>query len=202
MTIKEISPTTVIATIHPDSKFAIINDKLEWYGEKWVTKNFHAVLVRPEQGVLLYSDWQPFLQSKAIIIAPLTVQFTGDFSKFKANPGDVLTIRDRYRDYVGAFHNRSKNISLHNLHMNSMHGLGIVSQFSEDLHYDSVFVEPAKGSGRVIASSADGMHFSGCKGQIIINHCRFNGMHDDPVNVHGTHLQVSKVISPTTLMVR
>jgi hypothetical protein len=202
MTIKEISPTTVIATIHPDSKFAIINDKLECYGEKWVTRNFHAVLVRPQQGVLLYSDWQPFLESKAAIIAPLTIQFTGDFSKFKANPGDVLTIRDRYRDYVGAFQNRSKNISLHNLHMNSMHGLGIVSQFSENLHYDSVFIEPAKGSGRVIASSADGMHFSGCKGQITINHCRFNGMHDDPVNVHGTHLLVTEVVSPTTLKLR
>lgn len=202
MTIKEMSPTTVIASIHPDSKFAIINGQLEWYGEKWVTRNYHAVLVRPKDGLLFYSDWQPFRQSKATIIAPLTLQFTGDFSKFKANPGDVLTIRDRYRDYVGAFQNRSKNIVLHNLHMYSMHGLGIISQFSENLHYDSVFVEPEKGSGRVIASSADGMHFSGCKGQITINHCRFNGMHDDPLNVHGTHLQVSEVVSPTTLKLR
>src|SRR6185312_10285936 len=64
------------------------------------------------------------------------------------------------------------------------------------------FVAPEKGSGRVIASSADGMHFSGCKGQITINHCRFNGMHDDPVNVHGTHLQVTEVVSPTTLKLR
>ena len=202
MTIKEMSPTTVIASIHPDSKFAIINGKLEWYGEKWVTRNYHAVLVRPKEGLLFYSDWQPFLQSKAEVIAPLTVKFTGDFSKFKADTGDVLTIRDRYRDYVCAFQNRSKNITLQNLHIFSLHGLGIVSQFSENLHYDSVFVAPEEGSGRVIASSADGMHFSGCKGQITINHCRFNGLHDDPVNVHGTHLQVTEVVSPTTLKLR
>mgnify|MGYP003433472868 FL=1 len=202
MTIKEITPGSVIAAVHPDSKFAIINNRLEWYGEKWVARNFHAVLVRPSEDILLYSSWTPFLNSKAEVIAPLTVKFTGDFSAFKAQPGDVLTIRDRYRDYVGAFHNRSKNISLSNVHMNSMHGLGIVSQFSENLTYDSVFVEPEAGSKRVIASSADGMHFSGCKGQITINHCRFNGMHDDPVNVHGTHLKVTDIISPLKLKLR
>ncbi len=202
MTIKEITPASVMAAIHPDSKFTIINGQLEWYGEKWITRNFHAVLVRPQEGTLFYSNWAPFLHSKAEVIAPLTVQFTGDFSSFKARPGDVLTIRDRYRDYVGAFHNRSKNINLFNVHMHSMHGLGIVSQFCENLSYDSVFVEPAAGSGRVIASSADGMHFSGCKGQITINHCRFRGMHDDPVNVHGTHLKVTEIISPVKLKLR
>jgi hypothetical protein len=202
MTLKEVTTTNVIASIHPDSKFSIIDNHLEWYGEKWITKNHHAVLVRPDKGMLLYSTWDPFLTSKAEVIAPLTVKFTGDFSKFKGQPGEILTIRDRYRDYVGAFINRSKNISLHNLQMNSMHGLGIVSQFSENLNYDSVTIEPEKGSGRVIASSADGMHFSGCKGQITINNCRFNGLHDDPVNVHGTHLKVSEIVSPTILKLR
>lgn len=202
MTLKEVSQTTVIADIHPDSRFAISDGHLEWYGEKWVAKNHHAVLVRPEKGMLLYSDWDPFLKSKAEKIAALRVKFSGDFSKFKGNPGEVLTVRDRYRDYVGAFINRSKNIRLHHLHMNSMHGLGIVSQFSENLNYDSVFVEPEKGSGRVIASSADGMHFSGCKGQITVNNCRFNGLHDDPLNVHGTHLKITEIVSPTTLKLK
>lgn len=202
MTLKEVSQTTVIADIHPDSRFAISDGHLEWYGEKWVAKNHHAVLVRPEKGMLLYSDWDPFLKSKAEKIAALRVKFSGDFSKFKGNPGEVLTVRDRYRDYVGAFINRSKSIRLHHLHMNSMHGLGIVSQFSENLNYDSVFVEPEKGSGRVIASSADGMHFSGCKGQITVNNCRFNGLHDDPLNVHGTHLKITEIVSPTTLKLK
>jgi polygalacturonase len=202
MTLQEITPSSVTASIHPDSKFAIIDGRLEWYGEKWVAKNHHAVLVRPSAGILLYSNWEVFAKSKAEKVDPLQVKFTGDFSKFKAQAGDVLTVRDRYRDYVGAFNNRSKNISLHNIHMYSMHGLGIVSQFCENLSYDSVFVAPEPGSGRVIASSADGMHFSGCKGQITINNCRFNGLHDDPVNVHGTHLKVSEIISPNTLKIK
>lgn len=202
MTLQEITPASVTANIHPDSKFAIVNGRLEWYGEKWIAKNHHAVLVRPSTGILLYSNWEVFSKSKAENIGPLKVKFTGDFSKFRAQPGDVLTVRDRYRDYVGAFNNRSKNISLHNIKMYSMHGLGIVSQFSENLNYDSVFVAPEPGSGRVIASSADGMHFSGCKGQITINNCRFNGLHDDPVNVHGTHLKVSEIVSPNSLKLK
>ncbi|HWW38763.1 right-handed parallel beta-helix repeat-containing protein [Pedobacter sp.] len=202
MTLQDLSASSITAKIHPDSKFAIVEGRLEWYGEKWTPKNYHAVLVRPAEGTLFYSNWTPFLNSKAEITAPLTVKFTGDFSKFKGQQGDVLTIRDPYRDYVGAFNNRSKNISLHHLKMYSMHGLGIVSQFSENLSFDSVYVEPEKGSGRVIASSADGMHFSGCKGQITISNCRFNGLHDDPVNVHGTHLIVSEIISPTELKLR
>ena len=202
MTLKEVTATTVIAAVHPDSKFDIIDGRLEWYGEKWMAKNHYAALVRPDKGMLLHSTWQPFLKSRAEIISPLTVKFTGDFSQFAGQPGEVLTIRDRYRDYVGAFINRSKNITLYNLHMYYMQGLGIVSQFSENLNYDSVFVEPEKGRGRVIASSADGMQFSGCKGQIIINNCRFNGLHDDPINVHGTHLKISEIVSPTMLKLR
>ncbi len=202
MTFKEITPTYVIASIHPDSKFAILDGKLEWYGEKWLTQNHHAVLVDTSTGINLYSSWEPFMNSKAEVIAPLKVKFTGDFSNFTAQPGQVLTIRDRYRDYVGALVYESKNISLYNVHMQYMQGLGIVSQFSENLHYENVFVEPDTQSGRVMASSADGMQFSGCKGQITVANCRFKGMHDDAINVHGTHLKIVDVLSPTSLKIR
>lgn len=204
LTVKEITPTSVITTVHPDSKYAIINGQLQWYGEKWRARKegFFAALVKPTEGTLFYSSWLPFYNSTAEEIAPFTVRFTGDFKTFKAVPGEILTVRDAIRDYVGVFHNRSKDINLRNVNMYAMHGLGIVSQFCENLNYDSVFIEPKSDGGRVIASSADGMHFSGCRGQITINRCHFNGLHDDPVNVHGTHLKVSQIISPTSVKLR
>jgi hypothetical protein len=103
---------------------------------------------------------------------------------------------------VGAFIVSSKNVLLKDISMRYMHGLGIVSQYSENITMDSVVVEPRKGSGRWIASFADGMHFSGCRGRIRIEHCRFNGLHDDAVNVHGTHLQIVKMPSDHQLIVR
>ncbi len=202
ITIQEATPTQVIAKVHPDSRFSIIDGRLEWYGEKWVAKNFHAVLVKPKSSMFLYSNWDNFYQSKAESTNWNAVKFSGNFSSFQGQPGDVLTIRDHYRDYVGAFHNQSQNVALTNVHMISMHGLGIVSQFTENINYDSVWVTPASGSGRVISSSADGIHFSGCKGQIVINHCRFKGMHDDPVNIHGTHLIIHEIIPPKKLKLR
>lgn len=201
MTFREVSDSLITADIHPDSKYTIIDGKLKWYGEGWGMNGFHAILVDPKMGTEFYGSWDPFAKSEAKEIAPFKVCFKGNFSNLSVKPGQVLTIRDPVRDQVGAFINRSKNISLKNVSMYYMHGLGIVSQFSENLHYDSVFVVPRTGSGRVISSFADCMHFSGCKGQVTIENCKFKGAHDDPINVHGTHLKITGIISPTTIKV-
>lgn len=199
LTLTSINDTLIKADIHRDSKYDIIDNKLTFYGEGWRMKHDHAILVKPAQGILLYSSWKPFAQSIATELAANKVAFRGNFSKNTFTTGDVLTIRDPIRDHVGAFINRSKNISLKNVNMHYMHGLGIISQFSENLHYDSVFVQPSH--NRQIAAFADAMHFSGCKGSILIENCRYKGLHDDPVNVHGTHLQVAD-IQPGKLTVR
>lgn len=195
-----VSDSQVIADIHPDSRYNIINNKLVFYGEGWTMKHYHAILVKPQQGTLFYRSWDPFLKSTATAITPQRVVFKGDFSREKLEAGDVLSIRDPIRDHVGAFINRSKNVSLKNVTMHYMHGLGIVSQFSENLHYDSVFAKPS--NGREIATFADAMHFSGCRGNILIENCGFKGLHDDPVNVHGTHLQVTQIERPNKLTVK
>lgn len=202
MTFREVSDSLITADVHPDSKYAIIDGKLNWYGEGWGMNGFHAVLVDPKMGTEFYSSWDPFAKSEAKEIAPLRVRFKGDFSKGSFKPGQILTVRDPVRDHVGAFVNLSKNVTLKSVSMYYMHGLGIVSQFSENLHYDSVFIMPRPGSGRVISSFADCMHFSGCRGQVTIENCKFNGTHDDPINVHGTHLKITELISPTTIKVR
>src|SRR3569833_301266 len=86
--------------------------------------------------------------------------------------------------------------------MQYMHGLGILSKFSENITMRSVGVLPRKGSGRRIASFADGMHFSGCKGSIDIEQCVFAGLHDDAINVHGTHLKIIRRPTNRTMVVR
>ena len=46
------------------------------------------------------------------------------------------------------------------------------------------------------------MHFSGCKGKVIIDSCYFAGAQDDPVNVHGTNLRALEKIDAQTLKLR
>jgi hypothetical protein len=202
MTFREVSDSVITAAIHPDSKYSINESKLKWYGEGWGMEHFHAILVKPGEGTEFYTSWTPFQQAKTTAMTPGLVSFKGDFKNYHFRPGEVLTIRDPIRDQVGMFINQSKNIHLKNVSMQYMHGLGIVSQFSENLYYDSVSVMPDPESGRMIAAFADCMHFSGCKGQIILDGCHFKGAHDDPVNVHGTYLKITGVLSPTTFRIR
>ena len=55
--------------------------------------------------------------------------------------------------------------------------MGIVHQFSENLTYDHVQLAPRRGSGRTTCGWADLLHFSGCKGQILVTDCKMSGSH-------------------------
>jgi hypothetical protein len=163
-------------------------ERLFFIGEGWKTKSYHTILLEPGKNIMRYSSFKPFLESKAVQIAPYRVRFEGDFSKTNFHPGDILSFRDPYRDNCGGFIHLSKDIELENVKMHYMHGLGIVSQFSENISLLKIVVSPRENSGRTIASFADCFHFSGCKGLIKIDSCYTSGSHDDPINVHGTHL--------------
>lgn len=141
--------------------------------------------------MMYYTSWKPFAESIAIEISPFKIRFSGDFSGANFSEGDILTIRDPYRDEVGVFNNRSHNVTFENLNFYYIHGLGIVSQLSENIGIKKVSVAPHPGSGKVIAAFADCFHFSGCYGSIRIEDCLTSGSHDDPVNVHGTYLRIT-----------
>jgi hypothetical protein len=149
-----------------------------------------------------HSTFIPFLESQATETGCREVTFTGDFSKGNFQAGNILTVRDTYRDNSGGFINLSKNIHIENVKMHYMHGMGIVSQFSENISIVKVEVAPRPESGRQIAAFADCFHFSGCKGKIIIDSCFTSGSHDDPVNVHGTHLKITNISENGKLTVR
>jgi len=45
-----------------------------------------------------------------------------------------------------------------------------------------------------VSGRDDGLHFSNCRGQILVDGCVFEGLMDDPMNVHGTSVKIEKVI--------
>ncbi len=195
LTVKSVATNAIETVIHPDTKYIIDTGHINFYGEGWKTNAFHTVVFDPVREILYDGSFQPFLNSKAIENAPFNVRFEGDFKNSPLHAGDVITIRDPYRDNCGAFINLSKDIRLEDLKMYFMHGLGIVSQFSQNISLHKVLVAPKKNSGRIIASFADCFHFSGCRGLIKIDSCFTSGAHDDAVNIHGTHLQIVSVRS-------
>jgi hypothetical protein len=199
-TIKEIKPDHIIAAISPASTFTICDKKIYWYGEGWGMKHFYTAISNPSTGLNRYSSWTPFQKSEAVQIGSREVRFNGDFSKFKGEAGDVISVRDPIRDQVGGWINHSKNVQLENVSMYYKHGLGIVSQFSENISFHHFSSVPPD-SSRQISSFADALHFSGCKGTIIVEDSHFKGLHDDPINVHGTHLKIVEKKSSTEIKV-
>ena len=202
MTVLSVSDSLVKVNVNPDTRYFIEEGKIGFFGEGWKNRIFHTVLFNPQNGTMRYCSFAPFLQSKATDAGCREVLFHGNFSNAGLHPGEVLTVRDTYRDNCGAFICHSGNVRLENVRMNYMHGLGIVSQFSENISFKKVNVVPREETGRVVAAFADCFHFSGCRGLIELDSCRTSGSHDDPVNVHGTHLKIVKIENGNRLIVR
>lgn len=118
----------------------------------------------------------------------LRVYFKNPENCFKA--GTTIQTRNIIRDQVGSFFERCKNLEFINLRVKFMHGLGMVSQFCENVSFIDCDLTPAE--HRTVASTADFFQFSGCKGQLEVVGCKAYGAHDDYINVHGTHLRIIK----------
>ncbi len=185
--------------VQRDARYAIRGGNLEWFGEGWKTMHYHAVEFDTTLKTMRYSDWKPYANAQATEISPGRVRFkTGATPK----PGNILTVRDIIRDQVGMHIRECKNVTLEDVGMHYMHGLGIVSQYTENITMRRVTCAPRPETGRIIASSADFMHFSGCRGKVTVEDCRFSGAHDDPINVHGTNLRIVGRSDDNTLKVR
>ena len=80
--------------------------------------------------------------------------------------------------------------------------MGLVSQYTDGISYQRVRVAPRAGSSRTCPAWADCFHFSGCRGEILVEDCVFSGSQDDPINVHGTHLRLVGKPAPRQVLLR
>jgi hypothetical protein len=187
--------------IHPESKYSIKDSLLTWQGEGWQHKPFWLWQVLD----LKTGD----LQRTDIAVDGIRYAETGVYmvrAYFKKNPGFktglIYQNRDVTRDCSGIFMQRSKNISLKNIRINFMHGMGVVSQFCQNISMDRISVKPADNSGRTCAAWADILHFSGCRGKIEISNSYLSAANDDAINIHGTYLRVINTTKPRQVPVR
>lgn len=201
--IEKVEPGSVTVRFKPDSWYEIDgNGQLDLVGEGWKTIHSHCIEFNPETEHMLYSDcWDILHEGHATELEKSLVRFdVADTECFTV--GNVLTVRDHYRDEVGILNLESQGVTFRNVGIHYMHAIGAVSQFSRDITYDHVYCGPREGSGRILASSADFLHFSGCAGKVRILDCRFSGAQDDPINVHGTYLRIDEKVSGKELRIR
>ncbi len=126
------------------------------------------------------------------------------YEKLRQMPpiGSLLSSKgDRENDrYAPAFDFReSKNILLKDITIHHALGMGFLFERSENITIKDSKICLSEGSPRVISSTADATHFANCKGDILIEGCRFENMLDDGTNVHGTYVVVTDMIDNHTL---
>lgn len=187
--------------INKDSWYSINRDRLIWEEDGFSYKDGPSQEYDPTKNIT-WRTWNPVSVALSVKeTEPFKVRFFyNDIHQTKV--GNVFQMRDGLRDQVGTFIQCSKNVSFFNVAFHYMHGLGIVSQFSENLTFNKINCSPRPETGRIIASAADFMHFSGCKGRIGVYDSKFIGSHDDPINIHGTYLKIIKIIDSKKVLVR
>ncbi len=116
-----------------------------------------------------------------------------------ADAGLVYQMRLIERTEPGAFIWESKNVTMRSMNAYYLQSFGVVGQFSENISIDKVNFAPDPRSGRSTASFADFVQMSGVKGKVSITRSLFDGPHDDPINIHGTYLEVVGKPGPSTL---
>lgn len=201
MTITEVSENFAIAKIHPDSWFDVKDSTLTWFGEGWSynAPDYWQIYDPVQQKV-----WRNYLPISQLKFSKVDDKHICIY--FKNNPafreGLVFQTRDVRRDYAAFFTQRSKNIKWKNIDVYFMHGMGFVSQFTENICFDSVKISPSPNSGRTCAAWADVLHFSGCRGNIEVKDCFLSAANDDAINVHGTHLRVLEKTGENQIKVR
>jgi len=132
---------------------------------------------------------------------PGLLNLQGAISKIPA-VGNYLIMRPSARDHAGIFLHHSRHISLRHINIYHTAGLGILSQFTKNITITHVNIEPSPLKKRYLSSHDDGLHFMGCKGQITADSCRFGGLMDDPITIHGTSVAVIQRVNDSTLLCR
>ncbi|MDR1456241.1 MAG: right-handed parallel beta-helix repeat-containing protein [Tannerella sp.] len=113
--------------------------------------------------------------------------------------GNWLVLRHSQRDHAGIFIVDSRDVSVENVDIYHTAGLGILSQYSENLTFTGVNCVPNERKGRILAGHDDGFHYSNCRGDVVVKNCTFHALMDDPVNVHGTAVRILERLDDYTL---
>ncbi len=194
----ETGPDHAILAIHNDSTYTIADGKLTWTGEGWSHDGGLGQELDPETG-RVHRMRDPLGGLVAEELEPFTVKVHG---KHRLKRDRIYQIRDPFRDCAGVFTRRSRDIAWKDVKFHFIHGMGVVSQFTENLSFERVSVAPDPESGRTTAAWADCFHFSGCRGRILVEDCVFSGAHDDAINIHGTYLRVVETLGPRKVKLR
>jgi len=198
-TVLESAPDHVVVKMHPDTPAAVENGRLVFPGEGWVQHGMSTMEYNPKTGGPAYQRADLPAVGAATLVSPGVFRLE---TKARYQVGNVVIFRHGARTHAVLLMHRCKNTTLEKVDAYASCGLGFLAQHSDGLRFNQVRYIPKPGSGRLFSSRDDGLQVSGCKGRVEVTHCVFEGMMDDPINVHGTYLPVTGRVDDRTLRCR
>jgi Right handed beta helix region len=202
----ETGPANAVIQIAEGSDYAIENGKFHWRGD-WGPGAFCQKLDIKEGRCLRFPtprgwDAKGQIEASARDLGGRKVRLDYPDGESGLEPGHQYHFRNIKRDSVGVHNSRSKDIVFRDCDFYALTGMGLVSQFTENLTFQRVNVAPPRGSIRTCPAWADIFQFSNCKGQILVDSCRLSGMQDDAINCHGTYMSIIERTAENQLLVR
>lgn len=201
MTVIETDSLSFTAKVHEKSRYAIRNGRLYWQGEGWEFTDGIAQIYYPETKSTSRCSSPVVLAEKVEEVEPGVLKFWFT-RRMKVTEGQTYQMRHSLRTEVAGLINESENVRLKDLRLRFMGNFGIVAQVCKDISYEGLVCAPDPESGRTCAGFADFLQVSGCRGKVTIKDCEFDGSHDDPINVHGTHLKITEQLDERQLNLR
>lgn len=200
--VAESGPNYAEIQIAEGSTYEIRNGRFAWTGDLgsgWVM----AQQAEPATGKCWrMGRWDPFADAQATELGNRRVRLSYTNGNLGMLRGRQFQFRRVLRDSAAGLNARSQNLRLCDCEFLALVNMGLVSQFCENITFRRVNVAPPPGTIRTCPAWADCFHFSGCRGDILVDSCRFSGTQDDPINVHGTHLKIIGQTSDRQLHVR
>ena len=117
--------------------------------------------------------------------------------------GNIFVLRHNSRTHAAIFAEKCVDLVLEDITVHSCGGLGCLAQFCHNVTCRRVNFVPDTEAGRRITSGRDdGMQITCCSGVVTITECVFNGLMDDPINIHGCCVAVEEAVDHRTLRCR
>ena len=148
-----------------------------------------------------------FRATRARAEADGTIAIAADYSHEGTGlkVGDILVFRPFDRPYPAVFIENSSGVLLEDVVIRDAYGMGVVAQMSENITWRGTGRAEDRTSGVIaregshVTTHADASHFSNCRGQVTVENCWFEGMMDDAINVHSTCVQITNLLSRSSV---
>ncbi|MCX6996708.1 MAG: alpha-1,3-galactosidase B [Kiritimatiellaeota bacterium] len=196
--IVRVENTSIDIKINPiESPYKIEGGKIVFHGEGWKSRwcgcmEFEAdtrFIPKQSGDSPLGGNWGKYIAQE---LGDGLVRLNLDFER-KPKAGNILIMRHSARDHAGVFILNCKDTVFESVNLFTSACLGILGQFSENITLKKTNVTPNYAKKRYQCGHADGFHVSNCRGKVLVDGCKFEGLMDDPINVHGTSVKIIEV---------